>query len=56
MYISDYVKHLDNILRTMGEKVLQGTGTISHAQTIEKATEEYKNIDLKFVSQSWMRN
>ena len=25
-----------------GEKVLQGAGTISHAQAIEKATEEYR--------------
>ena len=42
MYMADYVEHLDNVLKTTGEKVLQGTGTISHAQAIEKASEEYK--------------
>ena len=40
--ILDYVEHLDNVLKTTGEKVLQGAGTISHAQAIEKATEEYR--------------
>ena len=48
MYMADYVEHLDNVLKTTGEKVLQGAVTISHAQAIEKATEEYleriKNI------------
>lgn len=42
MYMADYVEHLDNVLKTTGEKVLQGTGSISHAQAIEKATEEYR--------------
>ena len=42
MYMADYVEHLDNVLKTTGEKVLQGAGTISHAQAIEKATEEYR--------------
>ena len=28
MYMADYVEHLDNVLKTTGEKVLQGTGTI----------------------------
>ena len=32
MYMSDYVEHLDNVLKTTGEKLLQGAGTISHAQ------------------------
>ena len=42
MYMLDYVEHLDNLLKTTGEKVVQGAGTISHAQAIEKATEEYR--------------
>lgn len=42
MYMADYVEHLDNVLKTTGEKVLQGAGTISHIQAIEKATEEYR--------------
>ena len=44
MYMSDYVEHLDNVLKTTGEKLLQRAGTASLAQAIEKATEEYKNI------------
>lgn len=48
VYMADYVEHLDNVLKTTGEKVLQGAGTISHAQAIEKATEEYRKYhDLK---------
>ena len=42
MYMADYVEHLDNVLKNTGENVLQGAGTISHAQAIEKATEEYR--------------
>ena len=47
MYMSDYVEHLDNVLKTTGEKVLQGAGTISHAQAIEKATEEYRKYQVQ---------
>lgn len=32
MYMSDYVEHLDNVLKTTGENLLQGAGIISHAQ------------------------
>lgn len=42
MYMADYVEYLDNVLTTTGEKVLQGAGTMSHAQAIEKAIEEYR--------------
>lgn len=47
MYMADYVEHLDNVLKTTGEKVLQGAGTISHAQAIEKATEEYRKYQVQ---------
>ncbi len=50
MYMSDYVEHLDNILKTTGEKLLQGAGTVSHAQAIEKATEEYKKYQVQNLS------
>ncbi len=50
MYMSDYVEHLDNVLKTTGEKVLQGAGTISHAQAIEKATEEYRKYQAQNLS------
>ena len=50
MYMSDYVEHLDNVLRTTGEKLLQGAGTVSHTQVIEKATEEYKKYQVQNLS------
>lgn len=50
MYMSDYVEHLDNVLKTTGEKLLQGAGAVSHAQAIEKATEEYKKYQAQNLS------
>ena len=50
MYMSDYVEHLDNVLKTTGEKLLQGAGTVSHAQAIDKATEEYKKYQVQNLS------
>ena len=48
MYMSDYVEHLDNVLKSTGGKVLTSAGKISHAQAMEKAKEEY----LKFQNQN----
>ena len=50
MYMADYVEHLDNVLKTTGEKVLQGAGAISHVQAIEKATEEYRKYQAQNLS------
>ena len=50
MYMSDYVEHLNNVLKTTGEKLLQGAGTISHAQAMEKATEEYRKYQVQNLS------
>ena len=50
MHMSDYVEHLDNILKTTGEKLLQGAGKISHAQAMEKATEEYRKYQVQNLS------
>ena len=47
MYMSDY---LDNVLKTTGEKLLQGAGAVSHAQAIEKAREEYKKYQVQNLS------
>ncbi len=46
----DYVEHLENVLKTRGEKVLQGAETISHAQAIEKATQEYHKYEVQNLS------
>lgn len=50
MYMSDYVEHLDNVLKTTGEKLLEGAETISHVQAIEKATEEYRKYQVQNLS------
>jgi hypothetical protein len=44
------VEHLENVLKTRGEKVLQGAETISHAQAIEKATQEYHKYQVQNLS------
>ncbi len=50
MHMSDYVEHLDRILLTTGEKLLTDAGTISHAQALAKATQEYRKYQLKELS------
>ena len=51
MTMEDWAQHLDNILTMSGEQLLQGNGTISHMQAIEKATEEYKKYQAKTLSE-----
>lgn len=41
MYMEDYVKQLDLVLTSGGRKLLDGAGTVSHKQAIEKARSEY---------------
>ena len=50
MYMSDYVEHLDNVLRTTGEKLLEGAGKISHKAALEKAKTEYKKFQVQTLS------
>jgi len=50
MYMEDYIKHLDMILSSTGEKILIGAGTISHDKAIEKARTEYKKYQVKTLS------
>ena len=50
MYMSDYVEHLDNVLKATGEKVLEGAGSISHAQAMAKANEEYQKYQIQNLS------
>ena len=44
MYMSDYVEHLDNILKATGENVLDGAGKISHTQAMEKQMKNIRNF------------
>ena len=50
MYMSDYVEHLDNVLKATGEKLLEGAGSVSHAQAMEKANEEYHKYQIQNLS------
>ena len=50
MYMEDYIKQLDMILSSTGEKVLVDAGSISHKKAIEKAKKEYKKYQVKTLS------
>ena len=50
MYMSDYVEHLDNVLKATGEKLLDGAGSVSHTQAITKANEEYQKYQIQNLS------
>lgn len=50
MTMKDWAEHLDRILTMSGEQLLQGNGSISHKQAIDKATDEYKKYKAKTFS------
>jgi len=50
MHMSDYVEHLDNLLESTGEKLLEDAGTVSHTRAMEKAKEEYKKYQVENLS------
>lgn len=50
MYMSDYVEHLDNVLKATGENVLDSAGKVSRAQAMAKANEEYRKYQVKNLS------
>lgn len=51
LYMSDYIKQLDNILTATGQEVLTNAGNVSHQQAIEKAKTEFKKYQKKTLSQ-----
>lgn len=50
MYMKDYIQHLETILSSTGEQLLNGCGTVSHEQAIEKAEKEYRKFDVRTLS------
>ena len=44
MYMKDYIKQLDMILSSTGEKMLNGSGSISHKKAIQKPKQNIENI------------
>ncbi len=57
MYMSDYIEHLDRILSSTGEKLLENAGSVSHEQAMKKAREEYRkyqSITITPVEESYL--
>lgn len=50
MKMVDWAKHLDAILTSTGERLLQDSGTISHEKAVQKAKKEYKKYQTKTLS------
>ena len=50
MYMADYVEQLDKILSGTGKDVLEGAGSVSHKQALEKAEKEYQKYIQKNLS------
>ena len=50
MTMRDWAEHLDRILTMSGEQLLQGNGSISHKQAVDKATCEYKKYKARTLS------
>ena len=50
MTMLDWAMHLDNILTSNNEQLLQDAGKISHEQAIEKAKNEYRKYQQKTLS------
>lgn len=50
MYMQDYINHLDVILSSTGEEILDNAGKISQKKAIAKAEQEYKEYQAAEVS------
>ena len=50
MHMEDYVKQLDSILSSTGEALLNGPGSVSHQQAMDKAREEYRKFQVRELS------
>lgn len=50
MTMSDWAAHLDRILTMSGEQLLQGNGSVTHKQVVDKATSEYRKYKARTLS------
>ena len=50
MYMSDYIRQLDSVLTSGNRPLLEGPGSVSHAQALEKATTEYRKYQSNTLS------
>lgn len=49
--MGDYIKQLDTILSSIGEKILDGAGTVSHNKVLAKTKVENKKYQVKTINQ-----
>src|SRR5574344_3139554 len=50
VYMADYVKQLDRLLTADGRKLLEGAGTVSHKQAVNKAEAEFRKYEVETLS------
>ena len=50
MTMSDRAEHLERILTMSGEQLLQGNGSVTHKQAVDKATSEYRKYKTRILS------
>ena len=50
MHMSDYVELLDRMINANSDKVLEGSGSVSHKQAVDKALEEYRKYQVQNLS------
>ena len=50
MYMSDYIYQLDSVLTSGNRPLLEGAGSVSHTQALEKATAEYRKYQSNTLS------
>lgn len=50
VFMADYIRQLDAILTSTGQKLLTDAGTVSHEQAMQKATAEYRKYQAQTLS------
>ena len=50
LYMKDYVKQLDNVISSIGGQLLEGAGSVSHEEAMEKAKAEYRKYQAKTIT------
>ncbi|MBF0775728.1 cell filamentation protein Fic [Streptococcus azizii] len=51
MTMKDWITHVNSILKATGDQVLEGSGTVSREQMLDKVTTEYRKYQAKTLSQ-----
>lgn len=51
MYMKDYISHLDAILSSTGEQLLDGSGKVSHQEAMDKAQAKYRKYQAKTLTE-----